>query len=107
VLEKVRLVSLRYTPEYRQAHPGLEDRRYLNVVAQEFQKVFPEAVKSSREKLPDGGEILQVDTYPLTIYSAAAIQELNRKLEQKETEITELKQRLDALERIIRHQQSN
>ncbi len=32
-----------------------------------------------REKLPDGSDILQVDTYPLTIYSAAAIQELNQK----------------------------
>ena len=52
--------------------------------------------------LPGGGDpILQVDTYPLTIYSAAAIQELNRKVEQKETEITELKSRLEKLERLV------
>ena len=37
----------------------------------------------------------------------AAIQGLNQKLEQKETEIAELKQRLEALERIIHHQKSN
>ena len=37
----------------------------------------------------------------------AAIQGLNQKLEQKATEITELKQRLEALEEIIRSQDSN
>jgi hypothetical protein len=63
-------------------------------------------VQSSGEKLPGSGDtILQVDTYPLTIYSAAAIQELNQKLEarleQKETEITELKSRLEKLERLM------
>ena len=79
-LSKVRLVDFRYTPDYRTAHPGIEDRRYLNVVAQEFAEVFPGHVKSSGETLPDGSPILQVDTYPLTIYSAAAVQELNEKL---------------------------
>jgi hypothetical protein len=42
-----------------------------------------------------------VDTHPLTIYSAAAIQELNRKLEEKnaalEREITELKALMKSL----------
>jgi hypothetical protein len=117
-LDRVRLVSFHYTDDYRRAHPSIENRRYMNVVAQEFREVFPEDVKSSGEKLPDGsGDILQVDTYPLTIYSAAAIQELNRKvedgsrksedgiqklqqkLELKETEITELKEKNESLER--------
>jgi len=39
------------------------------------------------------------------------VQELNQKfakeLKQKETEITELRQRLEALEQIIRHRKSN
>ena len=52
-------------------------------------------MKSSGEKLPDGSEILRVDTYPLTIYSAAAIQELNQ-------ENTELKKRLSDQEARIR-----
>jgi hypothetical protein len=77
-LNQVRLVEFRYTDEYRAAHPGIEDKRYLNVIAQEFAKAFPEHVKSSGEKLPDGSPILQVDTWPLTIYSAAAVQELHR-----------------------------
>jgi len=97
-LDRVRLVSFHYTDDYRATHPEIEDRSYLNVIAQEFARVFPDAVKGSGEKLPDGSEILQVDTYPLTIYSAAAIQELNQKLE---AENAELKARLERLERLV------
>ena len=43
-LAQVRPVSFRYTDEYRAAHPSVENRRYLNVVAQEFSEVFPEAI---------------------------------------------------------------
>jgi hypothetical protein len=100
-LDQVRLVSFRYTDDYRENHPSVEDRRYLNVVAQEFQKVFPEHVKTSGEHLPDGSEVLQVDTYPLTIYSAAAIQELNQKLERRETELAQLKQELEKLKQLV------
>jgi trimeric autotransporter adhesin len=101
-LAQVRLVNFRYTKEYQAAHPVIADREYLNVVAQEFREVFPDAVQSSREKLPSGGdEILQVDSYPLTIYSAAAIQELNHELKQKGTEITELKQELAEIKRLL------
>jgi len=56
----------------------------------EFAKVFPAYVKSSGEKLPNGEEILQVDSYPLTIYSAAALQELYKKVQEKEAKIAEL-----------------
>jgi hypothetical protein len=105
-LARVRPVEFRYTDEYRAQHPGIEDRPYLNVIAQEFQKVFPEAVKSSGEKLPNGEPILQVDTYPLTIYSAAAIQELNQKVDSENAtlraENAALKLRLEKLEQLIR-----
>ena len=69
--------------------------------------------KTIREKEPmrpstRRSAILQVDTYPLTIYSAAAVRELNGKVEeqrselkQKEAEITELKRRLEKLERLM------
>lgn len=100
-LDKVRLVSFRYTGDYRADHPGVADRRYLNVVAQEFREVFPEYVQSSGERLADGSDILQVDTYPLTIYSAAAIQELNQNLKQKETEIAQLKHELEMLKHTV------
>jgi hypothetical protein len=103
-LAQVRLVEFHYTDAYRAQHPSLKDRSYLNVIAQEFQKVFPDDVQSSGETLPNGEAILQVDTYPLTIYSAAAIQELNERSKLKETEITELKARLERLERFFNEQ---
>jgi len=58
-------------------------------------------VKRSGEKLANGDDVLQVDTYPLTIYSAAAVQELNRKVEAQRAENAELKARLTALEKLI------
>jgi hypothetical protein len=100
-LNKVRLVSFRYNDEYRATHPALADRRYLNVLAQEFQKVFPDHIQGSGERLANGEEILQVDPWPLTIYSAAAVQELNQKLEEKDVEIQDLKARLEKLEQFL------
>lgn len=111
-LGQVRLVSFRYADDYRQAHASIEDRPYLNVVAQEFRKVFPEHVRSSGEKLADGSEMLQVDTYPLTIYSAAAVQELNHKMEvgnrkseasiqELRAENAELKQAVNELKQLV------
>ncbi len=100
-LDQVRLVDFRYTEAYRAAHPGIADKHYLNVVAQEFAQVFPDHVQSSGEALPDGSPILQVDTYPLTIYSAAAVQELHRAMKARDEEIAALKQRLDRLEKLF------
>lgn len=110
-LTKINLVSFRYTEDYAETHHGVEDRRYLNVVAQEFAEVFPEHVKGSGETLEDGSEILQVDTYPLTIYSAAAIQELNKKVESSLTQLGEENRKLrvqnaELLRRLERLEQS-
>ena len=96
-LDKVRLVSFRYTDDYRKRHPGAEDRQYLNVIAQEFKEVFPEHVKSSGERLPDGHEILQVDDHPLTIYSAAAVQELHQLVKEKVAEIADQRKQIAEL----------
>lgn len=100
-LARVRLVDFRYTDYHLGAHPEIEDRRYPNVIAQEFAEVFPDDVKGSGEKLPDGSEILQVDTYPLTIYSAAAIQELYRENRSLEKKLSDQEQRLRKLEEIL------
>jgi hypothetical protein len=106
-IDRVRPVSFRYTDEYRAAHPSLEDKDYLNVIAQEFAKVFPEAVKESGETL-DGKPILQVDIHPAAVYSIAAIQELHHLVKAKDEEVTKLKQqnatlehRLQALEKAV------
>ncbi|MHC4575711.1 MAG: tail fiber domain-containing protein, partial [Planctomycetota bacterium] len=100
-LDKVRLVSFKYTDDYQVEHPSIDERRYLNVIAQEFAEVFPDYVKSSKEKLPNGDEILQVDAYPLTVYSAAAVQELHAIVKEKEAEIAVLKERMTAMEGLV------
>ncbi len=100
-LDKVRLVSFRYTDDYRSAHPDIKGHRYLNVIAQEFREVFPDHVRGSGEKLPNGEEILQVDTYPITIYTAAAVQELHRTLAEKNTQIAGLEARVARLEGLV------
>jgi hypothetical protein len=100
-LDKVRLVSFKYNDDYRSQHSSIEDRRYMNVVAQEFREVFPEYVKSSGEKLANGEDILQVDAYPVTVYSAAAVQELHAIVKDKDAEIAELKERLSKLETMM------
>ena len=97
-LSQVRLVNFRYTPDYLAAHPGLEDRSYLNVIAQEFAEVFPDHVKSSGETMSDGSPILQVDTYPLTIFTAAAVQELQRENEALKAQLASQEERLLKLE---------
>jgi alpha-tubulin suppressor-like RCC1 family protein len=102
-LDKVRLVDFRYTDAYLEAHPEIKNRRYPNVIAQEFQQVFPDEVESSGETLPDGSEILQVDTYPLTIYSAAAIQELHRENRLLKKKLDDQEQRLRKLEEILKN----
>jgi hypothetical protein len=104
----VRLVQFRYADDYRATHPEVADHEYLNVIAQEFQKVFPDDVKRSGEKLANGDDILQVDTYPLTIYSAAAIQELDSKLKARDAEIQQLKQSVAELKSLMsRSKQTN
>jgi Chaperone of endosialidase/Regulator of chromosome condensation (RCC1) repeat len=101
-ISKVRLVDFNYTADYIADHPGIEDKRYLNVIAQEFAEVFPEDVTSSGETLPDGSPILQVDTYPLTIYSAAAVQELAKENEKLKKQLADQESRLKKLEEAIK-----
>ena len=102
-LDQVRLVDFRYTEDYLATHPEIEDRRYPNVIAQEFAQVFPDDVKGSGQRLPDGSEILQVDTYPLTIYSAAAVQELHRQNKELKAQLADQEQRLLKLEEILKN----
>lgn len=100
-LDQVRLVDFRYTDDYVSQHPTLGGGRFLNVIAQEFATVFPDHVYQSGEKLANGSPILQVDTYPLTIYSAAAIQELHRENEALKKRVTDQEARLRKLEAVI------
>jgi hypothetical protein len=99
----LRPVTFKYSEDYLAAHPSIKDVTYYNVIAQEFQQVFPDAVQGSGEYLAgkskdQANEILQVDTYPAQIVAIAAIQELSAKLEIARQENAALKARLDALE---------
>jgi hypothetical protein len=100
-LDQVRLVDFRYTDEYRAVHPSIEDVRYPNVIAQEFAEVFPADVKNSGEVMADGSPILQVDTYPLIIYSAAAVQELNLENQKLKKQLADQEIRLRKLEALL------
>lgn len=100
-LDQVRLVDFRYTDEYRAVHPSIEDVRYPNVIAQEFAEVFPADVKNSGEVMADGSPILQVDTYPLIIYSAAAVQELNQENQKLKKQLADQEKRLRKLEALL------
>jgi hypothetical protein len=101
-LDQVRLVDFRYTDEYRAVHPSIADVRYPNVIAQEFAEVFPDDVKNSGEVMADGSPILQVDTYPLIIYSAAAVQELNQENQKlKKQLVNQEKQLVDQEKQLV------
>jgi hypothetical protein len=105
-LMQVRPVTFRYTDDYRKAHPEVGEARYYNVIAQEFARVFPDAVQGSGETLPGaepatGNEILQVDVHPALITSIAAVQELAVRLEQSEARNAELEARLARLESLV------
>jgi type VI secretion system secreted protein VgrG len=71
--------------------------KHLGPMAQDFHSAF--GLNGADDK-----HIATVDEEGVAL---AAIQGLNQKLEQKETEITELKQRLAALEKIVLNQKSN
>ena len=106
-IDKVRLVSFQYKEDYRDQHPGIEDRAYLNVVAQEFAEVFPDYVQSSGETLSDNEEILQVDTYPLTIYTAAAVQELHGIVKELKTENERLRKQNESFNKRLAALENN
>lgn len=98
-LKKLRPVSFRYNKQYRALHPEIIDRVYLNFVAQEYQQVFPDAVKTSNEILPGESQpILTVDVHDATITTVKAVQELIEKVEALERENATLRESNQALQ---------
>jgi len=102
-LSQLHFVTFEYTPAWLAAHPDIAQGRYYNVVAQQFQQVFPDAVSGSGEYLPGaeknaGNEVLQVDTYPAQIVTMAAVQELAQKNAALQHTVERLTARLEKLE---------
>jgi hypothetical protein len=97
---KLRPVKFRYTDEWRERNPSIEDREYHNFVAQEYREVFPHAVKGSGEHLEgDPEEILQIDTHDAQMVTIKVVQELVQENQALRTELEELKRSLNALNR--------
>jgi|GEM_PF-1070879 len=100
VLQKLRPVEFQYTEEYRRQHPFVGDKFYHNVIAQEFQQVFPNAVKRSGE-----GDILQVDTYPMFITAVGALKQLDGIVKGQATQLQQRDAELQALRQMLLQQQ--
>jgi hypothetical protein len=92
-LERLRPVQFRYTDAYRARHPGIRDMRYFNVVAQEFQQVFPDYVLAGGE---DG--LLQVDTHPMLITAVQAVKDLHALVRSQEARIGALESSLAVMQ---------
>jgi len=91
-IENLRPVRFKYASDYRLKHPSIKDRYYYNFIAQEFGKVFPDAVSNS------GEGYLQLDTYLVTPYLVASVKELAEKNEELSKENLEVKRKLSQLE---------
>jgi len=102
-LLQLRPVSFRYTDDYLERHSAIKDVTYYNVIAQEYAKVFPDAVQPSGEHLPGHPEsgdqaLLQVDFHPAVVTTVAAVQELAARLNQSEEENEQLRAALHRLD---------
>ena len=92
-INKVRLVSFKYKDAYKEANNGIKDKFYHNVIAQEFQEIYPDYVYDSGD-LFEEHKVLQVDTNPMYVDSVSAIQELSKMIQEQQAQIEELKARL-------------
>ncbi|MBL7858015.1 MAG: tail fiber domain-containing protein [Cyclobacteriaceae bacterium] len=102
-IKKLHPVKFRYTDYWLTKNPEIKDKYYYNFIAQEFQQVFPEAVKGSGEFIEgDPVEILQVDTYNAEIVTIKAVQELIDRVEKLERENLQLKNEKASLEQELR-----
>ncbi|HWY73976.1 MAG TPA: tail fiber domain-containing protein [Verrucomicrobiae bacterium] len=92
-LMQLHTISYRYRDDPAR---GLNSKHeHTGVLAQEVQKVFPDAVLTQ----PDGYLALTPD--PIFWASINAIQELNQKLESKDQEVAELKSQLAELKQMV------
>jgi len=106
-LLRLQPVSFRYSEAFRASEAVLPDRTYLGFVAQDFAKVFPDAVNSTGKPLPgapDAAPILALDPSPALITTVAAVRELavaqreaRGEVDRLRDENAELRARLDTL----------
>jgi hypothetical protein len=95
-INKVRLVSFKYKDAYKEANNSIKDKFYHNVIAQEFQEIYPDYVYDSGDVFEDH-KVLQVDTNPMYIDSVSAIQELSKIVQEQQVTITSLQAQITEL----------
>jgi hypothetical protein len=96
-INKIRLVSFKYKDEYKLLNPSIKDKFYQNVIAQEFQKIYPDYVYQSGD-IFEGKNILQVDTNPMYIDAVASIQQLSILVKELSSKNEALIKRIETLE---------
>jgi hypothetical protein len=102
LMKALRPVKFKYTDYWKEKNPSITDKYYYNFIAQEFQKVFPEAVKGSGEFIEgDPEEILQIDTYNAQITAIQAVKDLIAIVEQLQQENASLKSKNSSLEQRV------
>jgi hypothetical protein len=95
---QLRPVQFRYTDEWLEKNPCIDDRDYYNYIAQEYAEVFPYAVKGSGEYLSnDPDEILQLDGHDAQMVTIKAVQELIMENRALRSELDEMKRLLGEL----------
>jgi hypothetical protein len=101
-VKKLHPVKFKYSNEWREKYPSIDDKTYYNFLAQEYQQVFPESVQGSGEYIDgDKDEILQLDSYSAQIVAIKAVQELILKNEEQEKLINQLLKEVDILKSML------
>jgi len=95
---KLHPVKFRYTDEWKEMNPSIRDIEHYNFVAQEFQQVFPDAVQKGGDKLPEGDNLLPLDSYPAQVVAIKAIQELIEENQSQQETIDRLLEKVEVLE---------
>jgi hypothetical protein len=88
IVAQLHPVRYHYTAEHLAKMPGSVDKEHYGIIAQEYQKIFPQFVTTGK----DG--YLSVQSDPLIFVATAAIKELHAALAAKDAEIAALKKKL-------------
>lgn len=102
--ENVKQLDLKRFKWNEQKYPKVDDRNVLGFIAQDVEPIYPNAVKTGYEELPDGSVIedfktLQVDQIYKMMYGA--LRKSIEKVETLETIIQQQNQRISNLETLL------
>jgi hypothetical protein len=100
-LERLRPVRFHYDADFLAKMGGTADYERFGVVAQEFQQVFPDFVDTGADGL------LSVRMDPIPIVTAAAVQELDAKLQDRDAALTRLQEENATLKKRLTNLEAN